>query len=69
MLSLGLRRVVTSEFREESLSGPLGLIGRKNREQLVGYGWGELKHTLFYFYIFYCLETGSHGPRLALNSI
>lgn len=38
MLPFGLRRVVTSEFRGEPLSDPLGLPGRRNREQLVGYG-------------------------------
>lgn len=54
MLSFGLRRVVTSEFRGEPLSGPLGLPGRRNREQLVGYGGQgrELKtHTLLFLYI------------------
>ena len=38
MLSFGLRRVVTSEFRGEPLSGPLGLSGRRNIEQSLGYG-------------------------------
>lgn len=54
MLSLGLRRVVTSEFRGEPLSGPLVLTRRRNRERLVGYGGtrGSLSTHSFVFIFF-----------------
>lgn len=64
VLSLGLRRVVTSEFRGEPLSGPLGLTRRRNRERLVGYGdtRGSLSTHSFVFIFFIVLRQGLTGP-------